>query len=148
MKDFVILLMISWTTSMSAQDSNVWGTLAMVQSTSEYNSDYGYEVQKVSVSAVVQALENKEIAVEGYIVPLSGKIEQSHFMLSSLPVNMCFFCGKAGPETAMQVFMKQSKKIAYTENKIKVKGRLIVNPNSQNEILYTLEDAILINENP
>lgn len=131
-----------------AQNGDAWSRLSMVTSISEYDSDYGYEIQKLSVSPTIQALENTEIEVEGYIIPLSGKIEQSHFMLSSLPANMCFFCGKAGPETAMQVFMKDQKKISYSDSKIKVKGRLIINPNNQNEILYTLEDAILINENP
>lgn len=128
-----------------AQNNDVWGTLSMISTTAEYNEDYGYEIQKISVSPVVQLLENTEIEVEGYIIPLSGKIKQSHFMLSSLPANMCFFCGKAGPETAMQVFMKNDEKVAFSDTKIKVKGRLIINPNAQNEILYTLEDAILTN---
>jgi hypothetical protein len=139
------ILCLNWGI-LQSQNGDNWGTLSMVNVQSEYNADYGYEVQTITVSPLVQSLENKEIELEGYIVPLSGKVEQSHFMLSSLPINMCFFCGKAGPETAIQVFMRNNKKVTFRDEKIKVKGRLIVNPNSQNEILYTLEDATLIKE--
>ncbi len=143
-----ILIIISFllgTSSVEAQLLDVWSTLAMVDKKKEFNVDYGYEIEKISVTPLVQALENTEIEVNGYIIPLSGKGKQSHFMLSSLPANMCFFCGKAGPETAMQVFMKGGKKVAYSDNKIKIKGRLIINPNSENEILYTLDQAEMIN---
>jgi hypothetical protein len=146
MRTVVTIIIIANLGFLQAQDNGSWGMLSMVNVQSAYNADYGYEVQTITVSPLVQSLENTDIELEGYIVPLSGKVEQSHFMLSSLPINMCFFCGKAGPETAIQVFMRNNKKVAFSEEKIKIKGRLIVNPNNQNEILYTLEDATLIKE--
>ena len=89
-----VLLMV---TTIDAQSETVWKTLAMVDVKSEFNVEYGYEVQTISVNPIVHALENKVIEVEGFMVPLSGKIEQSHFMLSSLPINMCFFAVRQGP---------------------------------------------------
>ncbi len=65
-------------------------------------------------------------------------------MLSKYPQSTCFFCGKAGPETAMQVFMKDNKKIKISERKIKVSGTLIINPKDVNSLLYTLENATII----
>ncbi len=125
---------------------NIWGVLSMVTFTSEYNEDWGIEIQKPNLSPVAMRLNGKEIEVSGYIIPLTGKIAQSHFMLSAFPYNMCFFCGKAGPETAMQVFMKDSKKVKFSEEKVKIKGILRINPKDASSLLYSLEDAILIDE--
>jgi hypothetical protein len=64
-------------------------------------------------------------------------------MLSKFPQSTCFFCGKAGPETAMQVFMKDNKKVKISERKVRVKGTLLINPKDASSLLYTLENAII-----
>ena len=101
------------------------------------------ETKKPRISAVVDKLDGKEIEVEGYIIPLTGQVTQSHFMLSKFPQSTCFFCGKAGPETAMQVFMKDNKKVKISERKVRVKGTLLINPKDASSLLYTLENAII-----
>lgn len=124
--------------------SSTWSTLGMVNTVTSFDADFGMEIKKVKVSAVAKSLEGKEIEVDGYIIPLKGKLDQNHFMLSKFTQNMCFFCGKAGPETAMQVFLANGKKVAYSDDKIKVKGILRINENDPGGLLYTLEDAVLI----
>ena len=59
---------------------------------------------------------------------------------------MCFFCGKAGPESAMQVYTKDSKEVAYTEKNITVRGILRLTPGDANGLIYSLENAELIKE--
>jgi hypothetical protein len=78
------------------------------------------------------------------MIPLTGQIMQAHFMFSRYPQSTCFFCGKAGPESAMQVFMKDGKKVKITERKIKVRGTLYVNPKDANSLLYSLQEATII----
>jgi hypothetical protein len=124
--------------------NNTWATLGMVTFTTQYDPSFGIEIKKPTISPVVRTLEGKEIEVSGYFIPLTGKSEQSHFMLSKLPQNMCFFCGKAGPETAMQVFMADNKKVAYSDDKITVKGILRINDQNEGNLMYTLENAQLI----
>ena len=124
--------------------SSTWSTLGMVNTVTSFDAEFGMEIKKVKVSAVAKSLEGKEIEVDGYIIPLKGKLDQNHFMLSKFTQNMCFFCGKAGPETAMQVFLANGKKVAYSDDKIKVKGILRINENDPGGLLYTLEDAVLI----
>jgi hypothetical protein len=125
--------------------STAWSTLGMVTTSTTFDPDYGMEIKKVKISPIVRSLEGKEIEVDGYIIPLKGKLAQNHFMLSKFTNNMCFFCGKAGPETAMQVFLANDKKAAYTDDKIKVKGILRINENDPGGLLYTLDNAVLIN---
>jgi len=138
----LFIFLSSYCTSTYAQST--WATLSMVTFEKKYDENMGFEVEVPTVNPIVKALDGKEIEVDGYIIPLEGKVKQSHFMLSSLPVNMCFFCGKAGPETAMQVFMDQSKTVSFSDEKIKVKGILRINESDSNGLLYTLENAILL----
>ena len=121
-----------------------WNTLSMVEVERKFDPEFGIEIMKPKVSPIAMSLNSKVIEVEGYFIALTAKTAQSHFMLSRFPQSMCFFCGKAGPESAMQVFMKDNVKVAYTEEKIKIKGKLSINPTSADELLYTITDAILV----
>jgi len=141
MKKSLIALLTLLSVVSYGQVVDNWKTLAMVTFETEFNADWGIDVQIPKVGPVVQSLEGKEIEVDGFIIPLTGKIEQSHFMLSRYPQSMCFFCGKAGPESAMQVFSEGKKKIAYSDDKIKIKGILRINLDDMSNPLYTLEDA-------
>lgn len=127
-----------------AQGSPMWKTLGMIEKVSTYDESMGMQIDDITVGMVPKAYQGKEIEIDGYIIPLTGKVSQNHFMLSLYPANMCFFCGAAGPETAMQVFMANDKKVKFSDNKIKVKGVLRINEQSSNGLLYTLEDAVLL----
>ncbi len=126
------------------QSKDIWITLSLVTFESSYDPEFMMEVKKPKVSTSVEKLDGTEIEVEGYIIPLTGQVTQSHFMLSKFPQSTCFFCGKAGPESAMQVFMKDNKKVKISERKVRVKGRLIVNPKDITSLLYTLENGEII----
>ena len=129
--------------TIQAQSNDVWITLGLVTFKTTYNPELLMETKVPKISSAVEKLDGKEIEIEGYIIPLTGQVTQSHFMLSKFPQSTCFFCGKAGPETAMQVFMRDNKKIKITERKVKVKGTLYVNPKDAFSLLYTLENAVL-----
>ncbi len=139
----IIMSVILSTSSIYAQTKDIWMTLGMVTFKTTYNPDLLMETKIPKVSSAVEKLDGKEIEVEGYIIPLTGQVSQSHFMLSKFPQSTCFFCGKAGPETAMQVFMRDNKKVKITERKVKVKGTLYVNPQDASSLLYTLENAVI-----
>lgn len=124
------------------QAPSIWKTLGMITVKQDYDDVYGMLVDRVEVSPVVSALNGTEIEIEGYFIALSGKTAQSHFMFSLLPQNLCFFCGGAGPETAMEVFMKDNKKVKYSDKKIKLRGTLRVNAKDPHSLLYTLENAV------
>lgn len=133
-------LMINYAAS---QPKDIWLKLGMVTFQSTYNPEFMMETKIPKLSSSVEKLDGEVIEVEGYIIPLTGQVTQSHFMLSKYPQSTCFFCGKAGPETAMQVFMRDNKKVKITERKVKVKGTLIINPKDASSLLYTLEDAVI-----
>jgi len=131
--------------SVFAQDS-AWSSLSMVTKTKSYDPDFGMEIEDIEPGMLAQQLNNTEVKVSGYIIPLTGKIEQSHFMFSKYPQNMCFFCGLAGPETAMQVFTKDEKKLKFTPKKITLTGTLQINKDKASGLIYTLRNAVVITE--
>lgn len=141
---FVFFVGVALSNQCIGQGSPLWKTLAMVDKISQYDEAYGMEIEKITVGALPKTYQGKQITIDGYIIPLTGKVSQNHFMLSLYPANMCFFCGAAGPETAMQVFMANDKKVKYSDNKIKVKGVLRINEQSSSGLLYTLEEAVLL----
>ena len=142
----VFIAVLSFTFQIEAQadimekDRGAWNTLSMVTFERTFDEEFGIDIEKPIISPLIQALNGKEIVLEGYIIPLTGKIEQSHFMLSKFTQSMCFFCGKAGPESAAQVFTKDGKKIPFTDKKVKVKGILRVNVTDA-----MIEDGVMIN---
>ncbi len=141
---FLLFMWLGLSTDAMTQSKEIWITLGMVTFETSYDPEYMLETKKPKISSAVDKLDGKMIEVEGYIIPLTGQVTQSHFMLSKFPQSTCFFCGKAGPETAMQVFMKDNKKVNITERKVLVKGTLIINPKDASSLLYTLENAIII----
>ncbi len=139
MKNLLIGVLLLTYLNLLSQDS--WSTLGMVTFDKTYDSDFGMELMTPKYSPVVLSMDGEEIEVEGYFIALNGKQEQNHFMLSKFPQSTCFFCGKAGPETAMQVFLADGKKQKYSDEKIKVKGTLRINTTDPTGLLYTLEQA-------
>lgn len=136
-----VIFNLSVLIGINAQSKDMWTTLSLVTFRTTYNPEYMMETKIPKISGAVEKIDGTIIEVEGYIIPLTGQISQSHFMLSKFPQSTCFFCGKAGPETAMQVFMKNNQKVKITERKVKVKGTLLVNPKDASSLLYTLENA-------
>ena len=65
---------------------------------------------------------NKPFDLEGYIVPIKDGMKQTKFMLSTLPINQCFYCGKNGVPIMVQVELKEPVKFTYQT--VKVKGIL------------------------
>jgi hypothetical protein len=57
-------------------------------------SDNLGEYQKPIFSQAAKSIEGKVVSLPGYMVPFdNGKMKGKNFMLTSLPLNACFFCG-------------------------------------------------------
>lgn len=73
----------------------------------------------------IKKLANKSFELEGYIVPIKDGMKQTKFMLSTLPINQCFYCGKNG--VPVMVLVEMTEPIKFTYNTIVVKGTLKLN---------------------
>jgi hypothetical protein len=104
----------------------------------------GYVNLDIEVSDEVMQLDGEIIEVDGYIIPLTGQVGQNNFMFSMYPKNMCFFCGAAGPESAMEVWMEGDNTVPFTSDKIKLKGKLLINKDDTSGLIYSLNGATRI----
>lgn len=123
---------------------NMWKTLAKITFKKEYDELMGFKVDIPVFGKEIQALEGKEITIKGYIIPVEGYKSHKEFIFSAFPYNMCFFCGGAGPETVMEVFSKEP--VEYTAEAVTIKGKLELNADDINRLMYSLFDVTLVKE--
>lgn len=128
-------------TSLSAQEG-IWKTLAKITYKKEYSEIMGFKVDVPVFSEDVKRLEGKEVTVKGYIIPVEGYKSHTEFVFSAFPYNMCFFCGGAGPETVMEIYAK--KPVEYTSQAVTLKGKLMLNDNDINRLMFAMTDAVLV----
>lgn len=144
-KVFFIIIFIHSFYSIKAQKTIAWQALNDVTWKRSYVKalDGYYDVARFGAS--IEALNNKEISIKGFYVPIDmeGKI----FALSKSPSNMCFFCGTGGIETVMEIFVKKGHKElkrVKTDKYIEIKGILRLNRNDPNHLMYILYEAELV----
>ncbi len=130
---FLFLYSSGW-----AQDKNLWNVLADV-SFQQRKDKAGYSVETPVFGTHLKKLQGQKIMLKGYIIPLQELAGQSKFMLSSLPFNLCYFCGAAGPETVVEVESKA--KIKFVTKQVQLEGILILNDKDPDHHIYILKSA-------
>jgi len=129
--------------SVSAQ-GDIWQQLSKITYKKEYSEIMGFKVDVPVFAEALQQLDGTEITIKGYIIPIEGYKSHTEFVFSAFPYSMCFFCGGAGPETVMEVFAIEGVK--YTDDPVTLKGTLSLNDSDINRLIYSLTEAVLLEE--
>lgn len=90
----------------------------------------------------IKALDGKIVTVKGFMYPIDEKTKHEFFYLSYYPVNVCFFCGGAGPESVIEVNAKQA--VTLQNKAITLKGKLKLNYKDRERLFFILLDAEII----
>jgi len=124
-----------------AQTHNFWQVLAEVgfQTRKDVN---GNIVETPVFSKNLKSFNGKKIKLKGFVIPINEVGDQDKFMLSSLPFNVCYFCGAAGPETVVEVMSDDG--VRFSSKAIWVEGILSLNDNDPDHHMYILKSAQLI----
>ena len=117
----------------AAQDVVSWKTFAQVQ-ISRTKDGVGPQFPDS-----VAALDQKEVKIQGFMLPLESGEKHVFFILSAVPPT-CSFCMPGGPEAVVEVHAKRG--LAYTDNAVMVKGKLAVLKNDPTGIFYRLTEAV------
>ena len=144
MRPLLLLLFVLSSVLATAQSdaASVWKDLAKITYEKKYDELLGFKVDVPVFGKDVQAMEGEMIEISGYIVPVEGYKSHKEFVFSAFPYNMCFFCGGAGPETVMEVTANEPVK--YSTERITLRGRLRLNNENINQLMYLLEDAEMV----
>ncbi|MEO7988046.1 MAG: hypothetical protein ABI663_00810 [Chryseolinea sp.] len=140
MSRYFFLLLFIFSSGL-AQEKNLWNVLADV-SFQQKKDKAGYSIETPVFGTYLKKLQGQKIMLKGYIIPLQELVGQSKFMLSSLPFNLCYFCGAAGPETVVEVESKAE--IKFVTKQVQMEGILILNDKDPDHHIYILKSASLI----
>lgn len=128
----ILIYLLLNTASAFTQEEIKWDQLARVTDLNELQP-------KVEV-AYLKGLVGKEVVISGYYIPLEG--DRISMILSMNPYNACFFCGNAGPETVIEVWLRPE---AFTEFSIDqiltIKGVFDINLTETDQLPYRLFQA-------
>jgi hypothetical protein len=116
-----------------AQEIVSWKTFAQVELTRAENRI------APRFSEALAALDQKEVKVQGFMLPLDVGEKHALFILSAVPPT-CAFCMPGGPEAVVEVRAKRP--LAYTDDAVTVSGKLSVLKNDPTGIFYRLTDAM------
>lgn len=133
MKATALLIGLACAFPAAAQDVVPWKTFAQVQVT---KSKDGFEPR---FAQEVADLDQKQVKIQGFMMPLEMGEQQSLFVLSAVPPT-CSFCMPGGPEAVVEVRAKRP--VAYTEAAVTVSGKLSVLKAEPSGIFYRLTDAV------
>jgi uncharacterized protein len=116
-----------------AQDVVTWKAFAQV----EMERSSGRIVPRFP--ATLAALDQKDVKVQGFMLPLDMGEKHALFILSAVPPT-CSFCMPGGPEAVVEVRAKRP--LAYTDDAVTVTGKLSVLKDDPTGIFYRLTDAV------
>lgn len=94
-------------------------------------------------SKEIAALNDQEVKLQGFMMPLEPGEKQKHFLLS-LNSQSCAYCMPAGPEGVVEI--KSKTAIKYTFEPIIVSGKMSVLKNDPMGLYYRLSEATLVSE--
>jgi len=112
-----------------------WRTLGQVEEV-KFNHKL---VPKFSTEIV--ALENKEVKLQGFMLPLEPGKKHKRFLLSA-NVPSCPFCMPGGPESLIEVLCKEP--ITFNMEPIIISGKLSVLKDDPTGLWYRVTDAALV----
>ncbi|MBN8651652.1 MAG: DUF3299 domain-containing protein [Cytophagales bacterium] len=136
---YVAFLMLGYVCAV-AQEANFWHVLAEVGF--KKTKMAGGEMEVPIFSAHLKEYHGKKIKLKGFVIPVNETGDESKFMLSSLPFNVCYFCGAAGPETIVEV--EANQKVKFTSQAIWMEGILYLNEKDPDHHIYILKSARII----
>jgi len=109
-----------------------WRTLAQVEPVKQGNK------MVPQFSKDILGLDQKDVRVQGFIIPLEMSEQQQHFLLSAVPPH-CPFCLPAGPDAIVEVHAK--KPLPYGFDPVVVAGKFSVIADDPSGVLYRINDA-------
>lgn len=89
----------------------------------------------------LREMKGKTVELSGYIIP----VDDETYVLSKNVMASCFFCGTAGAETISGLNFKKEVHRLATDTYVTVQGIFSCNETDPDDWIYTIEEAVIIN---
>ena len=119
-----------------------WEELGEVKWEKRYDAELEETVKYPVFSDKIEKLRGKKITIQGFMLPVD--VHTDYYVLSKNPYNTCFFCGKAGRETVMELKMKKLYQGLRMDQFVTVTGILKLNADDIYQLNYILEDVEIV----
>ncbi|MFW0715339.1 hypothetical protein [Pedobacter sp. N23S346] len=94
-------------------------------------------------SATINRFKDAEFDLTGYLIPIKSAKKQQKFLLATLPINQCYFCGQNG--VPIMIMVELISPVDFTEKPIRVKGILkLANTNASYQPPVSITNAKVI----
>ncbi len=120
----------------------VWQSLTDVQFAEKYNAEVDAYYYYPTFGPKVKNMEGKEMEIRGYVIPVDPT--SNMYVLSYFPYSMCFFCGGAGPESIVELKLKDKKAKYKVDQIVTFRGKFRLNADNIYECNYILDDAVRV----
>ncbi len=111
-----------------------------------FSPKYNAMISRPKFGDKLLALNGQVINVRGFFLPVD--ITGNVFVLSYNPSNMCFFCSGAGIESIVELQPTDRELVFFenlkTDNYFEARGKLILNADDYDHLIYILKDAELV----
>lgn len=145
MKTILVTGLLSYAVLLNQTNTPIfinWKRLTDVKFDRKFNKQVNMYFLYPTFGPAVNSLKDKEIQIRGYMIPVDE--ENNIYVISAQPMAMCFFCGGAGPESIIELQLK-NKKLRFKTDTVKtVRGKLLLNPDDVEHLNYILKDAEVI----
>lgn len=121
-----------------------WKYLLRLKMDSVYNNQLGMVVEMPVFNDTLKALEGKQVVVEGFYIPATETKDNQVVILSAYPFAQCFYCGKAGIESVIDVLSVEPLPRMKTDTKTHIRGRFKLNADNFDYLVYVLEESVLV----
>jgi hypothetical protein len=132
----------------SHYNDQTWHTMLNdVKMRYRFSVEHNSFVQVPRFGKDVKELDGKEVVLRGFFLP--ADVTGDMYVLSYVPMQMCFFCTGSGIESVVEIQTILSHRIRFrrlnTDDFVEVRGRLKLNVSNMDHLIYILEDAALVN---
>ena len=136
----VFLLQVLTLNVLTAQEFIDWGALADVEFEEIYDDETGLTLLEATFGDFIKVHDGKEVTISGFMIPIDPF--GTSYVISRNPNSSCFFCGGAGPETIVGLYLKPEAVKRYeTDEFLTFRGKLQLNKINEKQFTYMLLDA-------
>ena len=149
MKRFILLILLFITGNGLVKAQQPPTHIPLMTPTWKLIAEKGYKQNKdfkyvANFPTKLKIMQQKEIELPGYVIPISADFEHKKFMLAVVPYDQCPFCGQGDIPSMVEVHML--KPLPHTDKPVKIKGKLILNSSGDKRSEVFLMNASLVKE--
>ncbi len=144
----VFSMLIIVALSAKAQETNIrtitWELLKNVRFEEQYDDATGSFFDKPVFPPMIASLEGKKVKISGYVIPMD--VDLNEYVVSAFPFSSCFFCGGAGPESVVDIQLKDKKLNFKNDQRETFCGTLRLNQGQYFQLPFILKEAELCDQ--